>query len=244
MLNYFHITESGVKQCNTVKIFILLNNVIVFCLAPGPPSDVKVYAFAEYILVTWDLPEEPNGVITGYRVGSAEYQGSQPQGVTVDMTQVAADTRRYLLAEQKELSDYVVEIQAQTGPGWGESVRKTTRTVKLSAPAKPNKPTVTGTAIDTVNVIYNFGIGGGYTHDFRVMYRKKLPDEEFVNTSWVDHFDVQDTDIGSLDSELYQFKTVGRNKLGESPPSDITEARPLPGVAGMCKQFLSPLVRT
>lgn len=132
MLNYFHITESGVKQCNTVKIFILLNNVIVFCLAPGPPSDVKVYAFAEYILVTWDLPEEPNGVITGYRVGSAEYQGSQPQGVTVDMTQVAADTRRYLLAEQKELSDYVVEIQAQTGPGWGESVRKTTRTVKLS----------------------------------------------------------------------------------------------------------------
>lgn len=43
----------------------------------------------------------------------------------------------------------------------------------FTAPAKPNKPTVTGTAIDTVNVIYNFGIGGGYTHDFRVMYRKK-----------------------------------------------------------------------
>jgi len=59
-----------------------------------------------------------------------------------------------------------------------------------------------------------------------------VPDEEFVNTSWVNHFDVQNTDIGNLDNELYQFKTVGRNPLGESPPSDVTEARPLPGVAG------------
>lgn len=60
-----------------------------------------------------------------------------------------------------------------------------------------------------------------------------MPGEEFVNTSWVNHFEVQDTGIGNLDNELYQFKTVGKNPLGESPPSDITEARPLPGVAGM-----------
>lgn len=43
----------------------------------------------------------------------------------------------------------------------------------FSAPAKPEKPTVSGTAVDAVNVVYNFGIGGGYTHEFRVMYRKK-----------------------------------------------------------------------
>lgn len=43
----------------------------------------------------------------------------------------------------------------------------------FTAPAKPKKPTVSGTAIDKVNVIYNFDIGGGYTHEFRVMYRKK-----------------------------------------------------------------------
>jgi len=60
-----------------------------------------------------------------------------------------------------------------------------------------------------------------------------VPDEEFVNTSWVNHFETQDLDIGNLDNELYQFKTVGRNPLGESPPSDITEARPLPGLLGM-----------
>ena len=65
-----------------------------------------------------------------------------------------------------------------------------------------------------------------------------VPDEEFVSTSWVNHFDTQDTGIGNLDSELYQFKTVGRNPLGESLPSDITEARSLPGVAG---RFTPPL---
>ncbi|KAL9959377.1 hypothetical protein ACROYT_G032696 [Oculina patagonica] len=199
---------------------------------PGPPSDVEVYAFAEYILVTWEKPTEPNGVITNYRVGSAEFPGSEPQGVVVDeKTELESDARRYLLSNQKELTDYVVETQAKTSPGWGESVRKTTRTVKMSAPAKPEKPTVVGTKVDSVKVTYNFGLGGGYTHEFRVMYRKKLPDEEFVNTSWVDHFDTQDTEISGLDPDLYQFRTVGRNKLGESPPSDITEARPLPGVS-------------
>ena len=43
----------------------------------------------------------------------------------------------------------------------------------FTAPAKPRRPTVSGTAIDEVNVIYNFDVGGGYTHEFRVMYRKK-----------------------------------------------------------------------
>ena len=67
-----------------------------------------------------------------------------------------------------------------------------------------------------------------------------VPDKEFVNTSWVNHFDTQDTDSGNLDNELYQVKTVGRNPLGESPPSDITETKPLCGVAGMFTP-LSPL---
>ena len=60
-----------------------------------------------------------------------------------------------------------------------------------------------------------------------------VPDEEFVNTTWANHFETQDTDIGNLDNELYQFKTVGRNPLGESPPSAITEARPLPRPLGI-----------
>ena len=110
---------------------MLLSNAVV-CLVPGPPSDVEVYAFAEYILVTWTPPEEPNGIITGYQVGSAKYAGSQSQSVPVVLTPLNADKRRYLLSDQEELSDYVVEIQAKTEPGWGDSVRKMTRTVRMS----------------------------------------------------------------------------------------------------------------
>ena len=43
----------------------------------------------------------------------------------------------------------------------------------LSAPAKPERPTVEGTGVDEVKVTYNFDLGGGYTHEFLVMYRKK-----------------------------------------------------------------------
>ena len=43
----------------------------------------------------------------------------------------------------------------------------------LSAPAKPERPTVEGAGVDEVKVTYNFGLGGGYTNEFLVMYRKK-----------------------------------------------------------------------
>ena len=60
--------------------------------------------------------------------------------------------------------------------------------------------------------------------------------EEFKNTSWVNHFETQSTEISNLSPDLYEFKTVARNdypsidKPEESAASDITEARPLPGV--------------
>ena len=41
------------------------------------------------------------------------------------------------------------------------------------APAKPEKPVIEGTASNAVRVDYKFGLGGGYTHEFLVMFRKK-----------------------------------------------------------------------
>ena len=57
--------------------------------------------------------------------------------------------------------------------------------------------------------------------------------EKFVNSSWVNYLgDVLDKEIDGLESALYEFKTIGRNDQGESPPSEITEARPIPGIVG------------
>ena len=100
---------------------------------------MKVYSFALYILVTWEPPVEPNGIITNYRTGSAKYEGSEPKDTLVEMTELEASKRRYLIGKevkQEELTNYVVEIQAKTEPGYGESVRIPTKTVKVSGKSR------------------------------------------------------------------------------------------------------------
>ena len=52
---------------------------------------------------------------------------------------------------------------------------------------------------------------------------------EFLETAWVDHFSTQWTEIKNLEPEVYEFKTVGKNTVGTSPESDVTEARPEQG---------------
>ncbi|XP_044183090.1 fibronectin type III domain-containing protein-like [Acropora millepora] len=110
------------------------------------------------------------------------YTGPQPMEVA-KMDETGVDGRRKLLENLKPRTNYVVEIQAQTRKGWGIRLRRTEKTVAWAAPAKPEKPTVEGSAVDEVRVYYNFGLGGGYTHDFLVMYRKKMEGEEFQSTN-------------------------------------------------------------
>ena len=101
-------------------------------VAPGPPSEVRVSAFGEYILVTWRSPEEPNGVIKKYQVGSAVYSGSQHKDVHVAMKDVEPHVFSELLSNLKPRTNYVVELRARTSNRWGTSVRQTTKTLNLS----------------------------------------------------------------------------------------------------------------
>ena len=110
------------SQLNCHFLFLLLE--------PGPPSQVNVYAFAKYIMVTWKAPVEPNGVITKYRVRSAPYEGSQPSDdLQVSWQEFGPGVFRKLMDNQTPERNYVVQIQAQTSKGWGDKVRNTTRTV-------------------------------------------------------------------------------------------------------------------
>lgn len=100
---------------------------------PGPPSLVIIYPFAKYILVTWKPPSEPNGIITDYQLGSKDYDnGTDLSKVDVEKQSVGEDARRKLLANQKPDSNYLVDLQARTGEGWGTSVIKEVKTVKWS----------------------------------------------------------------------------------------------------------------
>ena len=72
--------------------------------------------------------------------------------------------------------------------------------------------------------------------------------EAFKNTSWVNHFETQSIEIGGLNNELYEFKTVGRNDYpdnnnvssrSESLASDVREGRPLPSTTRKYRTSLS-----
>ena len=89
---------------------------------------MQVFAFAKYILVTWQPPSEPNGIITNYRVGTETYTGPQPMEVA-KMDETGVDGRRKLLENLRPGTNYVVEIQAQNRKGWGIRLRRTEKTV-------------------------------------------------------------------------------------------------------------------
>ena len=60
----------------------------------------------------------------------------------------------------------------------------------------------------------------------------------------MNHFSTEWTEINNLDPELYEFKTIGKNTVGTSPESDVTEARPVIGPdVGKWLKF-SPRLRT
>lgn len=70
---------------------------------------------------------------------------------------------------------------------------------------------------------------------------------KFLETDWVDHFSTQWTEIKNLEPEVYEFKTVGKNTVGTSPESDVTEARPEQGPAIIGKHqeaFNTPHLKT
>ena len=76
---------------------------------------------------------EPNGVITKYRVGSAQYNGTQPSDDhRVSWQELGPGVFRKLLENQTPERNYVVAIQAQTSKGGGDKVRKTTPTLKYA----------------------------------------------------------------------------------------------------------------
>ena len=99
---------------------------------PGPPSNVQIFPFGEYLLVRWTPPKEPNGIITKYQVGSAEYSAVSPESVKVPMEPVDPNVFEKLLDNKRFETSYVVELRARTSKDWGASSRTTTRTVKKS----------------------------------------------------------------------------------------------------------------
>ena len=129
LLTYQIVFENCIKEL-VVRIY---SNMLSDLLSvPGPPSNVQIIPFGEYLLITWTPPKEPNGIITNYQVGSAEYSTVSPESVTVIMETVDPNVFKKLLSNERFETSYVVELRARTSKGWGASSRTTTRTMKKS----------------------------------------------------------------------------------------------------------------
>ena len=78
--------------------------------APGAPSDVKLEEkSATSLLVTWESPEYPNGIIQGYRIIYSDNTGRNVS--TADITKgLTNKTLFYLLTGLKENAEYKVYV--------------------------------------------------------------------------------------------------------------------------------------
>jgi hypothetical protein len=87
---------------------------------PGPPEHLKVTRYGRYLNMTWKPPVETNGVITGYVLSI-----TNGTNITVDKT-----ARAYLFKNLKPLTDYVVNINAKTSAGVGDTEWKMVSTTE------------------------------------------------------------------------------------------------------------------
>ena len=91
---------------------------------------MRLHPFGQFILISWKPPKEPNGIITAYQVGCAEYNSSSVNNVSVSMEKVGRGTFKKLLGNLTFETSYVVVLKARTSKGWGESSRETTKTIE------------------------------------------------------------------------------------------------------------------
>ncbi|XP_028413458.1 titin-like isoform X2 [Dendronephthya gigantea] len=116
---------------------------------PGKPQRVQLISISENVLnLSWDSPSDPNGVITGYRIGWRMIKDDKNvTSINVLRTEIVIDgtKKSFQIDELEPYSEYNVSLNAITSIGNGSKVFVTSRT-NQSRPAylfvTPKTPTV------------------------------------------------------------------------------------------------------
>lgn len=97
------------------------NNTICMYLVPGPVHGVETEQWgSSAILLSWQPPEQPNGIITGYEIS---YESMTQEGVgekTQRPTITNSNQTIAKLASLKPATNYRIYIKATTKAGVGE----------------------------------------------------------------------------------------------------------------------------
>ncbi|XP_014666255.1 PREDICTED: protein sidekick-like [Priapulus caudatus] len=114
---------------------------------PGPPTSV-FFPEVSYTtaMVNWDTPDEPNGIITNYKIQYwLEDTDSSSGYPPVELNENEHSYTAHNLQREKY---YVFSITAKTRAGWGQSATVRVYTIpNRDKPGAPSKPTISASQI-------------------------------------------------------------------------------------------------
>ncbi|XP_072916750.1 protein sidekick-1 isoform X1 [Hemitrygon akajei] len=189
---------------------------------PGPP--IKLI-FPEVQLssvrVVWQTPENPNGIILGYRI--AYHLASEPSKFI--NIEVSSNARQYWATNLNVESWYVFRVSAKTRRGWGEPVEAVVKTTQTRDRPQP----VTNLKVPQIHsrsllLQWKPGNYGSSPVRYFTVQTKEYPSLEWqTHTSSINH-DATSYMIERLKPyTTYQLRMMATNDIGDSTFSEETE---------------------
>ncbi|XP_069762286.1 protein sidekick-1 isoform X2 [Narcine bancroftii] len=192
---------------------------------PGPP--IKLI-FPEIQLtsvrVVWQTPENPNGIILGYRIAYCLATSEPNKFITIE---VSSDARQYLATNLIPQSPYVFHVSAKTRQGWGEPVEAVVITTQARDHPQPvTNLTVPQSEIRGRSLLLQWKPGSDGSSPIRyfTVQTKEYPSLEWqTHTSSISH-DATSYVIDRLKPyTTYQLRMMATNDIGDSGFSEETE---------------------
>ncbi|XP_044742143.1 neuroglian [Chrysoperla carnea] len=199
---------------------------------PGPIPGIDAYQMgASALYLIWKKPQQPNGVLIGYRIYYRVVKGTLLESL-IEREPYIKDPKqtRAKLAGLLPNSKYRIHVRALTRAGEGDDYYIETRT-RVDKPAVPDKPSFTWTRLpsDTDNglakikVTWLPSLGGNQVPGSHFFVKYKLKGktlyEETHPQMKEDYIEVRGLSLG----ELYEFKVVAvdGDYMTESDPQDV-----------------------
>ncbi|XP_072415393.1 protein sidekick-1 isoform X1 [Chiloscyllium punctatum] len=192
---------------------------------PGPPVRLL---FPEVQLtslrVVWQTPENPNGIILGYRISYRLATAEPNRFIT---TEVSSNVRQYSATKLIPESPYVFRISAKTRQGWGKSVEAIVITTETRDRPQPAiNLTVPQSEIRGRSLLLQWKPGSDGSSPIRyfTVQTKELPNMTWqTHTSSISH-DATSYVIDRLKPYTsYQLRIMATNDIGDSVYSVPTE---------------------
>ncbi|XP_022645750.1 protein sidekick-like isoform X5 [Varroa destructor] len=187
---------------------------------PGEPSNVS---FPDVSMTTariiWDVPNEPNGEILGYKVAHALLK----QGVELTFTnkEVTPMERTLKVNNLRPNEYYVFSVTARTKEGWGQEVRaQVLTTSSRERPQAPSSPIVAPSQIQARQLTFTWAPGADGFAPLRYYLVQQY--EPYSHKSWktlptkIDPQVTSFTVTGLRPSTVYQFRLEAVNDIGSS----------------------------